>query len=44
MDNYKQARDLVKILDEANQVVDPRLRDLGSRSGMLITQISNLLY
>ena len=33
MDNYKQARDLVKILDEANQAVEPRLRDLAGRSG-----------
>ncbi|KAL2919617.1 ATP-dependent RNA helicase dbp2 [Polyrhizophydium stewartii] len=27
-DNYKLARDLVKILEEANQVVDPQLHDL----------------
>ncbi|KAJ3365012.1 ATP-dependent RNA helicase dbp2 [Kappamyces sp. JEL0680] len=33
VDNYKQARELVKILDEANQVVEPRLRDLAGRGG-----------
>ena len=32
-DNYKQAKDLVKILDEANQEVEPRLRELAGRSG-----------
>ena len=34
-ENYKQARDLVKILDEAKQEVDPRLREAsyGSRGG-----------
>ena len=33
MDNYKSARDLVKILDEAKQIVEPRLRDLVGRGG-----------
>lgn len=34
-ENFKQARDLVKILDEAKQEVDPRLREAsyGSRGG-----------
>ncbi|KAJ3053465.1 ATP-dependent RNA helicase dbp2 [Rhizophlyctis rosea] len=32
-DNYKQARDLVKILEEANQEVDPKLRDFAAAGG-----------
>lgn len=32
-DNYKHARDLVKILEEAKQDVDPKLRDLAQAGG-----------
>ncbi|KAI8898559.1 P-loop containing nucleoside triphosphate hydrolase protein, partial [Globomyces pollinis-pini] len=32
-DNFKQARDLVKILDEAKQVVEPKLREIARASG-----------
>ncbi|KAI9088322.1 hypothetical protein DFS34DRAFT_190873 [Phlyctochytrium arcticum] len=32
-ENYKHARDLVKILDEARQEVDPKLRELAQTSG-----------
>ena len=32
MENHKQARDLVKIMDEAKQIVDPKLRDIAHTS------------
>ncbi|KAI8996019.1 P-loop containing nucleoside triphosphate hydrolase protein, partial [Gaertneriomyces semiglobifer] len=32
-DNYKHARELVRILEEAHQDVDPKLKDLAHTSG-----------
>jgi superfamily II DNA/RNA helicase len=32
-DNAKQANSLVKILEEANQVIDPKLREMASIGG-----------
>jgi len=31
--NFKQARDLVSVLKEANQIVNPKLQEIASRSG-----------